>query len=77
MIGCACLGSTLPLFGEAIEFGKFPFLVICIFSRLCIGFGSGCINSASTSIIAFNYPNIMGRLIAAVAIVSSIGMIIG
>ena len=77
MIGCICLGISLPIFGEAVEFNKYTFVVMCIISRFFIGFGSGCINAASASIIAFNYPHIMGKLIAAVLIVCSIGMMVG
>jgi MFS family permease len=65
MIGCACLGLSLPIFGIAVDFDQALFLMVCITCRLLIGFGSGCINSASNSIIAFNYPDKMSTLIGA------------
>ena len=76
-MGCACLGVSLPIFGGAVQFDKYAFVIICFISRFIIGFGSGCVNASSASIIAVNFPNLMGRLIAAVAIVCSLGMIVG
>jgi len=77
MFGCALLGFSLPIFGLAVDFEKYIFLLVCIVCRLFIGFGSGCINSASNSIIAFNYPDKMSQLIGINQVVCSIGMIIG
>lgn len=57
MIGALLLGCSLPVFGVVVDFNKYVFLVACIICRLLIGFGSGCINSSSYSIIAFNYPD--------------------
>ena len=64
IFGGICLGAALPIFGLAVYFSKYVFLVICIISRLFIGFGSGAIGSASNSIIAFNYPDKMAKLIS-------------
>jgi MFS family permease len=77
MLGCACLGLALPIFGQAVDFSPSIFVLTCITCRLFIGFGSSCINSASNSIIAFNYPDKMSRLIGANQAVCSIGMIVG
>ena len=77
ILGGACLGGALPLFGLAVNFSKYVFLLICIISRLIIGFGSGAIGSASNSIIAFNYPDKMARLININSVICSIGMIVG
>jgi MFS family permease len=77
MIGCACLGFCLPIFGEAVVLGTYEFLAVCIVCRLFIGFGSGCIGSASNSIIAFNYPDKMAALISANQVICSLGMIVG
>ena len=77
IFGCATLGFALPIFGTAIYFAKYEFVIICIICRLAIGFGSGLISSASNSIIAFNYPNKMARLISINTVINSIGMIVG
>jgi len=42
--------------------GKYIFFVVCFCCRLAQGFGNGCINSATSSIIAFNYADRMGFL---------------
>jgi MFS family permease len=77
LIGCAFLGLSLPLFGEAVYFDKFVFVIVCVVCRLFIGFGSGCISSASNSIIANNYPYMMAGLISANTVISTVGMIAG
>ena len=58
--GAFALGVGLIIFGNAdyIE-NKWVFFIICIFCRIIIGFGSACISSSSSAIIAFNYPEKM------------------
>jgi MFS family permease len=57
IIGCLCLGFSLVVFGNAdyLE-DKWVFFGVCFTCRLIIGFGSACINSSSSAIIAYNFP---------------------
>ena len=42
-----------------------------------LGFADGCIMSASNTIIAYNFPDKIGGLIAAISILQQLGSIVG
>ena len=64
MIGCLCESISMifmglfDLFDSALLYG-----VLSFFCRVIEGFGNGCLNSSSSSIIAFNYEDNMSNLI--------------
>lgn len=69
IIGVVSMGISMLAFGFLNNFstknssGKWFFFVIAVICRILMGFGNGCVNSATSSIIAFNYPESMGFLI--------------
>lgn len=46
-------------------------------SRFVQGFGNGCINASSSSIIAFNFPDNMGTLLGIQNLFTQMGMLLG
>lgn len=65
--------SLIPAAGA----GKYIFFVVCFLCRMGQGFGNGCINSATSSIIAFNYSDRMGFLMGMQQIANNAGMLLG
>jgi len=63
MLGCLCEGVAMCIFGvlDKVE-NKFVFGIGCMVCRMIEGFGNGCINSSTSSIIAYNYEEEMGFL---------------
>ena len=77
LIGTFCLGLGLAFFGNAHYLKKWPFFYVCIICRFFIGFGSSCIGTSSSSIIAVNFPENLAVIISTLTIVNSLGMIFG
>jgi MFS family permease len=68
LIGVVAMGLSMLFFGLLNNFpststGKWLFFATSVACRILMGFGNGCLNSATSSIIAFNYPESMGFLI--------------
>lgn len=68
IIGVVSMGISMLVFGFIDNFsttnssGKYLFFGTAVVMRILMGFGNGCVNSATSSIIAFNYPESMGFL---------------
>ena len=82
MIGIMLQAISLFVFGYANYIpgagnGKYIFFVVCFCCRLAQGFGNGCINAATSSIIAFNYADRMGFLMGMQQIFNNAGMLAG
>lgn len=84
MTGVISMGISMLVFGFLNNFdssetssGKWWFFGVSVASRILMGFGNGCLNSATSSIIAFNYPESMGFLIGLQQIFNNAGMLIG
>ena len=64
MLGCLCESIAMFSFGffiyidDPVTYGIFSFLC-----RVVEGFGNGCLNCATSSIICFNYEDNMSNLI--------------
>ena len=72
------MGASMLVFGFLNKFSdKWVFFGLACASRVLMGFGNGCLNSATSSIIAFNYPEAMGFLIGLQQIFNNAGMLIG
>jgi len=41
---------------------KYAYFVILVIARLLMGFGNGCLQASTSSIIAFNFPENMIKL---------------
>ena len=64
LIGVISMGLSMLAFGFLGDIqNKWVFFVVALLCRILMGFGNGCINSSTSSIIAFNYPDAMGFLI--------------
>jgi len=84
LIGVISMGGSMLIFAFLDRFskakdgpGKWYFFGVAVASRILMGFGNGCLNSATSSIIAFNYPESMGFLIGLQQIFNNAGMLIG
>jgi len=81
LIGVVAMGLSMLFFGFLNKFdrdtGRWYFFVAAVLCRILMGFGNGCLNSATSSIIAFNYPESMGFLIGLQQIFNNAGMLIG
>lgn len=78
LIGVVSMGISMLIFGFLNQFtDKWAFFGAACASRVLMGFGNGCLNSATSSIIAFNYPEAMGFLIGLQQIFNNAGMLIG
>ena len=83
LIGVFSMGASMLLFGILPLMFKNPpngangFFGLAVLWRILMGFGNGCLNSATSSIIAFNYPESMGFLIGLQQIFNNVGMLIG
>ena len=78
LAGTISMGISMLIFGflNKIE-EKYTFFGVSVAARILMGFGNGCLNSATSSIIAFNYPESMGFLIGLQQIFNNAGMLIG
>jgi MFS family permease len=56
---------------------KYIYFVCCFACRMVQGFGNSCINSATSSIIAFNYPDNLSFLMGMQQIFNNAGMLLG
>ena len=64
LIGVVSMGVSMAVFGVLGGItNKWAFFSVALLCRVLMGFGNGCLNSATSSIIAFNYPDSMGFLI--------------
>lgn len=78
MLGCLCEGLSMLLMGlfDLIPSGT-TFGILSFFCRVIEGFGNGCLNSSSSSIICFNYPDNMSNLIGLTQTFTGLGMLAG
>ena len=78
IVGCICESLAMIAFGMfyyvngAVSYGVLSFV-----SRVIEGFGNGCLNSASFSIIAYCYEDSMSKLIGIVQTFTGLGMLAG
>ena len=78
IIGCLCESIAMITFGlfdyiqDPLAYGILSFLC-----RFVEGFGNGCLNSASSSIITHNYIENMGNLIGLTQTFTGLGMLSG
>ena len=78
ILGCLCESIAMFCFGlfvlieNPITYGVMSFLC-----RVIEGFGNGCLNSATSSIISFNYADNMGNLMGLTQTFTGLGMLAG
>jgi len=78
ILGCLCESIAMFCFGlfvlidSPVTYGVLSFLC-----RVIEGFGNGCLNSATSSIISFNYPDNMGNLMGLTQTFTGLGMLAG
>jgi MFS family permease len=78
MIGCLCQGIAMLCFTIFIYVeNPYAFGIISFFIRFTEGFGNGCINSSSSSIISHSYPDNMSNLIGLIQTFTGLGMLAG
>ena len=77
-IGCLCESYAI------ISFAFFDYIndptlyaVMCFLCRVIEGFGNGCLNSASSSIIAHDYADNMGSKMGLIQTFTGLGMLSG
>ena len=68
MIGMIAQCIAIVIFGYSDKFeptkpSRYIMFAVLFVSRFVQGFGNGCINASSSSIIAFNFPDNMGTLL--------------
>ena len=65
LAGVGSQGAALVAFGYCDKIPasqKYVYFGCLVLSRMIMGFGNGCIQSATSSIIAYNFPDSMGAL---------------
>jgi len=67
LTGVLSQAVALVIFGYADKIPStdaltWVYFAVLLFSRILLGFGNGCIQSATSAIIAFNFPESMGTL---------------
>mmetsp|Transcript_12793 Transcript_12793/g.21637 ORF Transcript_12793/g.21637 Transcript_12793/m.21637 type:complete len:269 (+) Transcript_12793:397-1203(+) len=75
-----CLAESVAMFCFAMFiYVDNPLLygILCFLCRVVEGFGNGCLNSATSSIICTNYPDNMGNLIGLTQTFTGLGMLSG
>ena len=78
IMGCLCEAIAMFCFGlfvlieDPVTYGIMSFLC-----RVVEGFGNGCLNSATSSIISFNYADNMGNLMGLTQTFTGLGMLAG
>lgn len=78
ILGCLCESIAMFCFGlfvlieSPVCYGIMSFLC-----RVIEGFGNGCLNSATSSIISFNYADNMGNLMGLTQTFTGLGMLAG
>ena len=78
MLGCLCEGIAMLIFGFLIYVDDPLYYGLAAFScRFIEGFGNGCLNSASTSIINFYYSDNTSNLIGLTQTFTGLGMLSG
>lgn len=78
VLGCLCESIAMFCFGLFVYF-KDPvtYGVMSFLCRVIEGFGNGCLNSATSSIISFNYADNMGNLMGLTQTFTGLGMLAG
>lgn len=78
MIGCMCEGVSMLLMGffDYIENAAW-YAILSFLCRSIEGFGNACLNSSTSSIIAFNYEDNMSNLIGLTQTFTGLGMLSG
>jgi MFS family permease len=78
MIGCLCESVAMVSFGLFVYIqNPYAYGVCSFLCRLVEGFGNGCLNSASSSIIAHDYEDNMGNLMGLTQTFTGLGMLSG
>ena len=78
VLGCVCESMAMIAFGMFVYVDDaFWYGALSFFCRVVEGFGNGCLNSASTSIIAYKYEDDMSKLIGVVQTFTGLGMLAG
>ena len=78
IMGCLCEAIAMFCLGlfvlieDPVTYGIMSFLC-----RVVEGFGNGCLNSATSSIISFNYADNMGNLMGLTQTFTGLGMLAG
>lgn len=78
ILGCLFEAIAMFCFGFFI-FIKDPMVysIVSFLCRVIEGFGNGCLNSAISSIICFNYPDNMGKMMGTISTFTGLGMLSG
>ena len=79
ILGCFCESVAMLCFGllDYIDGNPVLFFSLCMCCRFVEGFGNGCLNSATSSLIQFNYPENANNLISLTQTFTGIGMLTG
>ena len=78
ILGCFCESIAMLCFGLFIYIeDPLTYGIMSFVARVIEGFGNGCLNSATSSIIAFNYEENMDNLIGLTQTFTGLGMLSG
>ena len=78
MLGCLCESLSMFCMGLFDLFeNPVAYAVLSFLCRVIEGFGNGCLNSSSSSIICFNYADNMSNLIGLTQTFTGLGMLAG
>ena len=78
ILGCICESMAMICFGVFVYIeNPAAYAILSFLGRFIEGFGNGCLNSATSSIIAFNYEDNMGNLIGLTQTFTGLGMLSG
>jgi len=78
MLGCLCESIAMFCFGLFVYIeDPMTYAILCFLCRVIEGFGNGCLNCGSSSIISFNYEDNMSNLIGLTQTFTGLGMLSG
>tara|TARA_B110000285_G_C15047215_1_gene574968 strand:+ start:233 stop:946 length:714 start_codon:yes stop_codon:yes gene_type:complete len=78
MLGCLCESIAMIFFGLFVYIeNPATYAILSFLCRFIEGFGNGCLNSATSSIISFNYEDNMGNLMGLTQTFTGLGMLSG
>ena len=78
ILGCLCESIAMLFFGLFVYIeDPLTYGILSFVARVIEGFGNGCLNSATSSIIAFNYEENMDNLIGLTQTFTGLRMLSG
>ena len=78
ILGCLCESIAMFAFGLFVYIkSPIAYGILCFVCRIIEGFGNGCLNCSTSSIIAYNYEDNMSNLIGLTQTCVGLGMLSG